>query len=315
MTIAIESSALQPAGVEAAEVATLFWIMLAAGTLIWTLTLVAAWYAAYGRKHDPDAGADRRPLLLIAGGGVVIPTVLLGALLWRGLSQLDSGLRPVQPDLRIAVTGERFWWRVQYLDSSGNHTAPVTLANELRIPVGQRTELRLSSPEVIHSLWIPSLAGKVDMMPGRETRMILEPTRTGRFRGICAEYCGTGHANMMFTVDVLPADVFDQWLRAQSQPALASTATTRGGELFASNGCPACHSIRGTGAKGVIGPDLTHVGSRPTLAAMALPMNAENQQRWIHDSVSIKPGSLMPGFQMIPDEELRLISDYLMSLK
>lgn len=314
------SSSLHPAGTEAAMVADLFWIMLAGGLVIWTLTLAAALYAVYGRRR-PAQFHRRTTMWLIAGGGLIAPSVVLGALLIHGLSTMVALQKPGD-GLQIVVTGERFWWRVQYLSENENETGdanggPVDLANEIRLPLGRRSELLLRSPEVIHSLWIPSLAGKLDMLPGRETRLVLEPTRVGRYRGVCAEYCGVGHAHMTFTVDVLPEDVFSVWLdqqRSAARPA-ESGQTRAGAAVFTSYGCGACHAIRGTDARGLIGPDLTHLGSRPTLAATDLPMDQPSLQRWIRDPTDIKPGVLMPAFTMVPDDELAALSAYLLSLK
>ncbi|MGQ0698342.1 MAG: cytochrome c oxidase subunit II [Panacagrimonas sp.] len=306
------SSSLHPAGVEAALAAELFWIMAIGAAIVWALTMAAALYAAYGRRKDGQA-RRRTAMFLIVGGGLIAPTVVLGALLTYGLSTL-VGLQGDGDGLRIAVTGERFWWRVQYAPGT---EARIDLANEIRLPVGRRTELLLNSPEVIHSLWIPALAGKVDMLPGRQTRLVLEPTRVGRYRGICAEYCGTGHAHMTFTVDVLAADEFAAWLEQQRNSArLPDTAHTRdGAAAFVSYGCPACHTIRGTAARGVIGPDLSHVGGRPTLSATDLAMDDASLQRWIRNPAAIKPGALMPGFSMIKDDDIAVLTSYLLSLK
>ena len=304
------SSALQPAGIEADVVANLFWIMTTGGVIIWILTLAIAAYAAYGRRRAKNLRASRH---LIVMGGVMAPAVVLGTLLIYGLSAMGETRKPGS-DLQILVTGERFWWRVQYAPGSD---APVDLANEIRIPVGQRTELLLRSPEVIHSLWIPALAGKVDMLPGRETRLVLEPTRVGRYRGVCAEYCGTGHAHMAFTVDVLPPEQFSAWLQQQRKLARAADTvqTRRGEKTFAAYGCAACHTVRGRDANGVIGPDLTHVGSRPTLGAASLAMDQASLQKWIRDPAKTKHGVLMPAYNMIPEEDLEALSAYLLSLK
>lgn len=306
------SSALQPAGVEAARVAELFWIMLGGGMLVWALTLGAALYVALrrpGRLRDPR----RLQAWLIVGGGLVVPTILVSLLLVHSLSILHALPREAE-HLRIAVVGERFWWRVQYAPDS---KAPVDLANEIRLPVGHRAELLLHSPDLIHSLWIPALAGKVDLIPGRENRLVLEPTRIGRYQGICAEYCGLGHAHMLFTVEVVSAAAFAQWLAQQRRPAgpAPTLAARRGGDLFGAYGCPACHAIRGTAAQGLIGPDLTHLASRSTLGAAGLPLDRATLLRWIRDPVAIKPGALMPGFAHVPAPELGAIADYLLGLE
>lgn len=308
-------SALDPAGTEAKAVAELFWIMATGALLAWALTIMAALWAAFRKRPARQTQSVER--LLIIGGGVVMPTLVVGSLLVYGLRTTGS-LRADAQGAPITVTSERFWWRVQYArDSQTPDSRHLELANEIRLPVGQRTELRLRSPDLIHSLWIPSLAGKVDMLPGRETRMVLQPTRIGRYRGVCAEYCGVGHAGMALTVEVMTAAAFARWLQAQRAPAL--TAVTKlerdGATAFVAWGCPACHTVRGTTASGVIGPDLTHVGSRPTLAAGTLHMNEASLQRWIRNPAQIKPGALMPAFAMIPDAELAALSNYLIGLQ
>jgi cytochrome c oxidase subunit 2 len=191
------------------------------------------------------------------------------------------------------------------------------LANEIRLPVGERVAFHLESPDVIHSFWIPALSGKMDMIPGRQTRLALEPTRTGVFRGACAEYCGTSHALMSFDVVVLePAD-FARWLeqqRAPAQPPVQPLAV-HGQELFLANGCGACHTVRGTPADGVVGPDLTHVGSRLSLGAATLSNDPEAFQRWVANTDHVKPGVHMPAFGMLPPEDLRALAAYLDALQ
>lgn len=307
-----ELSVLIPAGVEAAMISDLFWLMTAGAVLVWLLTMAAAIWAV--RRRRPDRPTRRAEQWLIIGGGVVAPTLVLGALLIHTLRE-TSRLRGDVDGAQIVVTGERFWWRVQY--QAGAADPQFELANEIRVPVGRRSELILRSPEVIHSLWIPSLAGKVDMLPGRDTRLLLEPTRVGRYRGVCAEYCGPAHARMAFTVEVLSADAFADWLIRQRAPARnATTAQQRAGEhAFTAWGCPACHAVRGTAARGVIGPDLTHLGSRPTLAAGTTVLDADSLHTWIRNPAQLKPGVLMPAFAMIPDAELAALSAYLLSLQ
>lgn len=317
-------SALDPAGRAAERIATLFWAMTAGAVVIWTAVVGVAVYAIYaprrearesargsargarepGRVTSRDADASREGMLLIVGGGVIVPTVVLAGLLTYGLAMLPSLLAAAPPgSLRIEVVGEQWWWRVRYLPSDGE---PVDLANELRLPVGSPVELVLSSPDVIHSLWIPSLAGKVDMIPGRTTRLLLEPTRTGHFRGVCAEYCGDAHTWMTFPVVVSEPDEFARWLDAQRRPAPST-----GAELFVASGCGACHTIRGTGADGVVGPDLTHVGGRLGLGAGRLGNDPGDFALWIARTDQMKPGVHMPHFGMLPKNEVRALAAYL----
>lgn len=311
-------STLAPAGLEAEQVARLFWVMAIGGGIVWAAVIGFALYAsrANARRHEAQVGR-----WLIIGGGVVTPTVVLGALLFYGLRLMPELRQPGAPGgMRVQVSGEQWWWRVRYLPppgANGSPAAAVELANEIRLPLGRRTEFLLDSPDVIHSFWIPSLAGKVDMIPGRTTRLVLEPTRTGTFRGVCAEYCGASHTHMEFVAVVMAPDAFEGWLAHQASPAVApaTPAARRGMAAFASAGCGACHSVRGTAANGPVGPDLTHVGSRLSLAAGTLPNDADAFRRWVARTHAVKPEVLMPSFGMLPARQLDDIALYLESLQ
>jgi cytochrome c oxidase subunit 2 len=282
--------------------------------IIW---LAVVGIAVYAIRVRPEAHSYRAAQFLIVGGGAVLPTVILGGLLAYGLALLPEFLRPApESPVQIAVIGEQWWWRVRYLTSGGNAEA-VELANEIRLPVGERVALYLESPDVIHAFWIPALGGKMDMIPGRRTRLTLEPTRTGVFRGVCAEYCGTSHALMSFSVVVLERQEFAVWLRQQHAPARVPTQplAAHGQELFLANGCGACHTVRGTPADGVVGPDLTHVGSRLSLGAGILPNDPEAFQRWVTRPDEVKPGVHMPAFGMLPSADLQALAAYLDGLQ
>lgn len=304
-------SALEPAGREAEQLADLFWWM-AAGTLVIWLAVLGL--AVYSVRVDPERGKRRENLFIITFGAVV-PTVVLTGLLAYGLAILP-GQVALAPEgaLKISVDGELWWWRVHYETPGGNS---VQLANEVRMPVGQPVQFELRSSNVIHSFWIPSIGGKKDMIPGRINRLALTPTKTGTYRGICAEYCGTSHALMGFFAVVLEQDEFSAWLNRQMQdaPEPANELATRGRELFMANGCGACHAIRGTSATGAIGPDLTHVGSRLSIGAGTLPTTRNNLVKWIGRVHQVKPGVLMPHFGMLQEEDLQAIAAYLEGLK
>jgi cytochrome c oxidase subunit 2 len=305
-------SALAPAGRGAEAIAELFWWMAVGSLVIWVIVIGLSIYAIYVApgRHKPWAAK-----LLIVGGGFVFPTVVLAVLLSYGLALLPPLLAPPRPGaLKIRVSGEQWWWRVRYYSEAGQ---AIHLANEIRLPVGQPVEFELESPDVIHSFWIPALGGKVDMIPGRTTRLTLEPTQTGTFRGACAEYCGTSHAWMSFSVIVLKEKDFAHWLARQAEPrspppnALAS----RGEAIFLASGCGACHAVRGTQADGVVGPDLTHVGSRLSLGAGRLGNQADDFARWIAHTERLKPAVLMPTFDMLSREELDALGAYLDGLR
>ena len=305
-------SALAPAGREAAAIAAVTWWMTGGTAAISLLVIALAVYATYLRagKHT-----IRHAMLLVVGGGALLPTVVLGGLLVYGLAMLPPLLAPAPSgSLRVAVAGEQWWWRVRYVAPDGRS---VDLANEIRLPAGRPVEFQLESRDVIHSFWIPSLAGKVDMIPGRQTRLRLEPTKAGVFRGACAEYCGSSHAYMAFAVVVTDEREFQDWLSAQAAPARApsSDLAARGARVFLASGCGACHAVRGTEADGVIGPDLTHVASRRTLAAGRLPMDAGALRAWIADTSGLKPSVHMPAFGMLPGAELDALAAYLAGLE
>jgi cytochrome c oxidase subunit 2 len=304
-------SALDPAGEHAESQAALFWWMTAGVVLIWLVVMGLALYAAWTPARTDLTGPRR----LIVWGGVIVPTVVLTVLLAIGLSMLEPMLAPAGPaSLRVAVTGEQFWWRVRYQPPGAS---PVELANEIRLPVGDEVEFLLESRDVIHSFWIPALGGKMDMIPGRQTRLRLVPTRVGEYRGVCAEYCGSSHAFMSFAVIVQERADFARWLAAQREPVStpATLAAGRGRDLLLSKGCGACHTLRGTAADGRLGPDLTHVGGRLGLGAGLLANQAVDFERWLSETRRRKPGVHMPSFGMLPPDEVRALAAYLEGLE
>lgn len=305
-------SALDPAGRDAEQIGDLFWGMTGGAAIIWTGFVALTIYAAYSNRKPSSL---KTATLLVVGGGIVFPLIVLTPLLSYGLAMLPRMLRAApEGTLKIRVTGEQWWWRVRYFPPRGE---PVDLANEIRLPVGAPVELELESPDVIHSFWVPSLGGKMDMIPGRRTRLLLEPTRTGRFRGVCAEYCGTSHALMAFWVVVEEKETFDDWLAAQARPAMepAEPLAKAGRDLFIANGCGACHSVRGTPADGVVGPDLTHAGGRVSLGAGVFANDRGEFEQWIAHTNEKKPGVRMPSFGMLPSDEVRALAAYLDGLR
>lgn len=305
-------STLDPAGREAERIAVVFWWMTAGAAIVWLAVIGLTIYAARVRSEPRN---HRRDSLLIIGGGAVVPTVVLGVLLVYGLAPIPVLLAPApEGSLKIIVSGEQWWWRVRYFPPGGQ---AFELANEIRLPVDEPVQFQLDSPDVIHSFWIPSLSGKMDMIPGRVTYLAIQPTRIGVYRGACAEYCGTSHALMNFYVEVMEKEDFSRWLTHQTQPSQppSEPIAARGQELFLANGCNACHTVRGTRAQGVIGPDLTHVGSRLSLAAGVLPNELDHFQRWLTHPTEVKPAVNMPAFHMLSQEDLRVLAAYLEGLK
>ena len=303
-------SALVAAGRDAAQIASLFTVMTIGALIVWAAVVAIAVYVL----RVPESHSQRAANLLIIGGGVAAPTVVLGALIAYGMPLVPTVLRTgSEGGLVIQVTAKQWWWRFEYSTPSGF----IETANELRLPVGERTELRLISPDVIHSFWVPSLAGKMDMIPGRLTRLALEPMQTGTFRGACAEYCGASHAMMAFSVVVMEPGAFRGWLEAQARPAVPPTDTdaARGETAFIANGCTACHTIRGLSAAARVGPDLTHVGSRLRIGAETLPNQTDALIRWIRQTDRIKPGVHMPAFRALEADELSALAAYLGNLR
>jgi len=309
-----EQSAFAPSGVEAMRVSILFWIMTIGGFVVLIWVCAATYIAIFGRQQIRYRFSSEN---FISTFGIALPVVVLTLLLVYGFLVLRAGaytVPGVPDDADIAVSGELWWWRVTYTGPDGQH---VSSANELHVPVGKPVRLALTSADVIHSFWVPQLAGKLDMIPGRTNILTLEATEPGISRGQCAEYCGGAHAFMSFHVVAHPPDEYADWLASEAAPAQepGTSEQRRGAKVFRDAGCGGCHTVRGTNAKGMIGPDLTHVGSRRSLGAATLPNNAQAFADWIVNSQHIKPENKMPEFSIFSDNELRLLAIYLEGLK
>jgi cytochrome c oxidase subunit 2 len=308
-----EQSAMHPQGPRAEEIAQLAWMLFGLAAIVLAIVLVALLLALQG---PPGIRARIGGQGIVIAGGIVFPAVTLTVLLVYGVWLMRADVRAAENDNSqgIEVVGEQWWWRVAYAGAGGS---PFASANELRIPVGREIDLTLKSADVIHSFWVPSLAGKMDMVPGRTTRLRVRADRPGVFRGQCAEYCGGPHALMALPVIAMPAGEYDEWFARQAAPASEPTTAVeqRGQALFLAAGCGACHTIRGTPASGMVGPDLTHVGSRRSLAAGTLAMTQANLVRFIVDGQHVKPGNLMPPFRIFSDAERDALAAYLLSLR
>jgi cytochrome c oxidase subunit 2 len=287
----------------------LFWVMTWGSVVIW---LIVIGLAVYATRLRPRRHARDSVRFYVLGGGLVLPVVVLTALFIYGFGTFDEeALAKDAP--RIVVTGEQWWWRVRYENVGRPH---VELANEIRLPRDEAVRVELESSDVIHSLWLPALAGKRDLVPGRRNVLVIRADQDGSFRGTCAEFCGLSHAKMGLTAEVMPPAEFRRWVEAQAAPAATpgSAEARRGAELFLSVGCGNCHAVRGTGAHGRVGPDLTHVASRPTIAAGTLPNTHAQRKAWIADSRAIKPGARMPAYPL-PESDLDALSAYLGGLR
>jgi len=303
-------SVLHPRGEDAARIAEIGWVLYGGAAAIFLATAILLGMAMHGSKRARRLLG--RPGLIVAAG-VAFPVVVLTALLVYALQAAASLGRGPEPALRIEVVGELWWWRVRYRGPAGNLLFET--ANDIRVPAGVPVEILLRSDNVIHSFWVPSVAGKLDLVPGRVNRLRVLVPEPGVFRGACAEYCGAQHARMMFDMQALAPAHFDQWMAAQRRPAEPASAGLRPGERLFQRDCAQCHAVRGTPAAGSAGPDLTHLGSRPRLAAGVLPNNMGALAGWIAGSQHIKPGNLMPAFGQLSGEELRAVAAYVDSLK
>ena len=307
-------SSLAPVGDQAAAIGRLWNLTLGVSVVVYVLVLLALAWALWRHRRGPRPGPDDRAL----AKGLVVFVILTGGtltVLTTASFVTDRALHaPVSHPLRVRITAKQWWWQVEYLadDPSKN----VVTANELHLPVDRPARIELATTDVIHSLWIPVLAGKEDLIPGRKNVITMTPRRTGAYRGQCAEFCGLQHANMALDVQVDDARSFDAWYAHQLQPAPAalSAKAQLGQQWFNSTACALCHAVSGTDAGGRVGPDLTHLGSRRTLAAGALPMDRTRLASWIADPQRYKPGTNMPKVPMRP-HELDAIVEYLTELK
>jgi cytochrome c oxidase subunit 2 len=292
-------------------IATFSWILFYGGAavlaIVLLLTALALWAPTRCRKL---LGGSH----FVIYGGIVFPAAVLVSLFVYSLNITRSAATDRGPaDLRIEIVAQQWWWRVHYLDAAGE--VDIVTANEIRIPATARVELILKTADVIHSFWVPNLAGKLDMIPGHVNRLRVTASSEGVFRGQCAEYCGGPHAQMaLYVIAQRPAD-FERWRESQRSPAAEppSEIAIRGRGLFLQR-CSVCHTVRGTTAEGKLGPDLTHVASRTSLAAGILQNNRANIAAWINSSQQIKPGNLMPSMNMFSGEELSALTAYVASL-
>ena len=303
-------SVLHPAGPDAAIIAQLTWVLFGGGAILFVGVM-----ALFAFSLRP-AGRPVSPRWWILGAGFAFPVVVLSALLvwstWRSTELSPQTSRGAMP---IGVTAKMWWWEVRYHDpASGREFAT---ANEIRIPVGKPVYLGLTSTDVIHSLWVPALNGKMDTVPGRVNGLRLQADKPGIYRGQCAEYCGEQHARMALHVVALPQAEFDRWLSGQAKPAREPTSALleRGRAAFLEQRCQVCHTIRGVAEGARLGPDLTHVGGRTHIAAGTLRNHRGTLAGWIADPQSIKPGARMPAALDIDGPTLNALAAYLEHLK
>lgn len=321
-----QQSAIDPAGTQAGRIANLwwffFWVLMSifAAVMVFTLWTLTRRHRGIQqepleRSHQPSHATESRLARVVAGctiATVLILFVLLISSVTTGKNISELGNK--QHGLIIETTGNQWWWQFRYMNDDSDQI--LITANEIHIPVGRPVMIRGMSQDVIHSFWVPNLHGKRDLIPSRVTEEWIQADRPGVYRGQCAEFCGLQHAHMSFWVIAEPSDKFKQWFDAQLQPAAAPNDPdkVRGQQVFLNYACIYCHSIRGTPAAAQNGPDLTHFGSRRSIAAGTLPNTPGNLGGWIVDPQSIKPGNHMATIA-VKSEDLQPLIDYLESLK
>ncbi|MDT8305777.1 MAG: cytochrome c oxidase subunit II [Anaerolineae bacterium] len=306
------SSILGPSGPAAARINTLWWLMFAVGTVVY---LVVMGYLLVGlfrrRGNEFDAAQSDEGTGVVVWGGAVIPAIILVGIFGATVFTMRALDEPAAAgELIIEVEGRQWWWDVRY-PGFGFRTA-----NEIHIPVGRPVAVKLLSQDVIHSFWVPQLHGKLDMVPGKVTEFWLQADEPGSYLGECAEFCGVQHAKMQFWVIAQEEDDFLQWVAQQQQPAPqpAAELVQQGQQVFLDSACVDCHAVEGTNATGNLGPDLTHLASRRTLAAGTIPNNRGNLAGWIVDPQSIKPGAKMPPAELT-GAQLQALLAYLETLE
>jgi cytochrome c oxidase subunit 2 len=310
-------SALDPAGFQAESIFTLWTYMWITAAVVYVAVMIGfavivrdAGRQGGTRTVEREAKARRTVQLAMAVTlGILLVTLVFDFAIGRGLMHGDP-----KSVLTIRLTGHQWWWEVEYEDSIPQQR--VMLANEIHLPVGRVVRITLQSHDVIHSFWVPNLGGKKDLIPGHDNDMWLRADREGVYRAQCAEFCGLQHAKMGLYVVVESGERFAAWLANERLPARApaDSQAVRGRQVFESGPCAVCHTISGTRAAGRVGPNLTHVASRLSIAAAALHNVPGNLAGWIADPQGIKPGAQMPP-QPLSGVDLRAVVAYLETLK
>ncbi|MCG7593748.1 cytochrome c oxidase subunit II [Mycobacterium sp. PSTR-4-N] len=306
-------SALDPGGPPSRRIEQLWWLLFWIAAVVCVIVVIGVVLVVARRRRKSDV-EHSNPTTFVLIAGAVAPFVVLATVYGFGLrdtlalSERPSGASD-SPPITVEVIGHQWWWEVRYPGQ------PAVTANEIHIPVDTDVEVKLRTDDVLHSFWVPQLSAKTDLIAGRTNTMWLRADRVGTYRGQCAEYCGMQHAHMAFMVVAQPRADFDAWLRWAGAPATTTTdAQRRGEQVFLQTGCAACHSIRGTPADGVVGPDLTTIGDRWSIGAGTLTNDNEHLRQWITDPQQAKPGNEMPPQAVAPADMPDLIA-YLRSLQ
>jgi cytochrome c oxidase subunit 2 len=310
---------LQPLSQPAQEIKELSMLVLAICAAIFLIVTGLLVYAIVRFRHRAGDEASEPPQIYgsnqIETAWTVLPILIVFVLILvtsRTIADIQN--RKAAPGaVHATIVGHQWWWEIRYPELG------IVAANELHVPASdvsrrQPTFLKLQSADVAHSFWVPQLAGKTDVIPGRENSMWFEPTQPGTYLGNCAEYCGMQHAQMLIRVIVQSPGEFERWVAEQKRAATEEPSAQDGRRVFFANSCVNCHTIRGTTAQGAFGPDLTHLMSRETLASGATPNTPETLRAWVRDPQKLKVGCLMPNMQM-SDTEVDQIVSYLQTLK
>ncbi len=353
-------SPLDPQTAATASIAQLGWVMIALGTAV-CAAVFAALLGALFRPRRPVGGEAAAPAgapdrgggnTAVVIGGMALPALVIvfvlgytivtlrevagaggpGAALHSpagdphgahadhgahaGSGAAGSGRAGGEPAIDVRVIGRQWWWDVVYPD------AQVITANEIHVPAGAPIRLTVTSQDVIHSFWVPQVAGKVDALPGKTNAITFRVDQPGVYRGLCSEFCGLQHAHMHFSLIVEPPEAFAGWLAAQQRvppapnpdEAPAESLVAQGQRVFLRSSCAQCHAVRGTAAAGTRGPDLTHVASRRTLGAGTHENTPANLARWVIDPQAMKPGNKMPE-PNLTEGEVRAVVAYLETLE
>jgi cytochrome c oxidase subunit 2 len=312
-------SALHPGGPRARQIADLMLLFFGVSAVVYLLVIGFLIWAMLRRKRDSRgisessiASADATSRLVIASALGVTVVVLIGLALSDFLTQRTLSARDPNA-IRVLVTAHQYWWEIDY--GAAIPSQRIKTANELHIPAGKPVELTLTSRDVIHSFWLPSITGKKDLIPGHTNTEVLVAKKPGIYTGQCAEFCGLQHAKMRLTLHVDTVEQFDRWKQRELAPSRTpvSKSEQRGRQVFTSSSCILCHTIQGIEAAATVGPDLTHIAARRTLAAGALPNTEANLASWILAPHRIKPGALMPATELSP-QDLTALASYLASL-
>ncbi len=307
-------------GLAADRIAQLGWALTLIGSAV-SFVVVLVLLLALARRRpsvatdiEPDGHAVVATRWIVVGGALVPGVIVIGAFVYALVVQGAIAAPPSPPALTIEVVAHRWWWEVRY--DVPTRAQAVATANEIHIPIGRPVRIQLATHDVIHSVWVPQLAGKTDAVNGQTNVMWLEARTAGIYRGECAEYCGVQHANMSLTVVAEDSTAFAAWLAAQRAPAgpAGEPVTASGAAVFLTARCAACHTVRGSGAHGVEGPDLTHLATRATLGAGLFANTQGNLAGWVSNAPALKPGIEMPPTQ-VGASQLRVLLAYLESLR